>query len=387
MQLVALELLRKNLDGLTSGEVLTLVRRRLSDRQLQELEGHVSDFLTCSFLSRPRDKFVFSHRSFIEFLVSDALYPEIIENSPSEFEKAALTEAMLDFLGERQLEVKTLWDWLASTRRMPKEMRDQSYLGGNAVSLLVRQKFNLEDKDLSELNLQHAKLRNANLAHANLSSANLSHAILCGSNLTEANLKGVSLILADLEEAILDDADMSNAVLKQANMRKTSMKGAILNFADLRETVLSESNLSKAKLREIKAMDSRFVGSDLNESDFHAARLNNANFKFAVLTKADLSEAKLLRAVLSSAQLMEAKLFGANLQDANLSYANLRQADLRNASLNAHLFEAVLSGVMFNDGSVVSDATININEALRRGMIDDDFALYIWQYGKEAIAK
>jgi len=388
MKVMALELFRKDLDGLTSSDVLDLIRGHLTSLQLLELEGHVADFLTCSFLKRVRDKFSFSHRTFMEFLVSDGLFGEIAKKAPSDFARSALTGPILDFLGERKIEESTLWDWIVSTKTMPNEIKSESFLGGNSISLLGRRKYVLKSRDLSKTSLNGAKLNQLDLSNTDFREAYLCHATLHGSELRNANLANARLEYIDLRDASLAGANLEGATLERANLRKTEMSKVVLNKANLSRALLANANLLDAKLVKANLTHANLLHTNLKGADLRQADLRFANLSSAKLEGANLSKAILVGAKLVEANLYGANFFGANLTNADVRGADLRASDLRNANLaNTRLQNAILSGAKLNDETVIDNIEIDLDDAQKRGFIDEQFALRIWMGNGKTNAK
>ena len=369
MQILALDLFRNKKDGLTSREILELLRDYLNNVQMQELEGHISDFLSCSFLRRRVDTFVFSHQTILEFFVSIALVDEITKKTPDVFGKSALTEAIIDFLSEKTIDTSLLWDLIAGTKKLTDKVKDDSFIASNAVSLLNRYRVSLLGKDLSNLNLKEARLEKANLSRANLDKTNLNFAILNSAVLTKATLRN-----SKLEKAKLMNSNMTGVLLGFANLRRAVLTSAILKSADLTETNLEEASLEKANLSNASLKKTILISSKLSGADFQNADMQAADLRCAKLENANLSGANLSQANLGGAILSKANLSKANLEGAKLANADLSNADIRGTNLNTALFEAKLKGVIFDERTKVSLHNIDPWQSLKRGYIDQKFA-------------
>lgn len=343
MRLMAFELFnKKNSEGLISSEVLELVRGHLTPEQMLQLEGHISDFLTCSFLKRDGSKFSFSHQTIMEFLVSEVLYEEISKGNSSYFEKLELTEPMLDLLSEKEINNATIWKWVTLTRKITSI--PETFLGSNAISLLNKLGYNLAGSDLSMTDIHGAKLERVDLSKANLESANCRGIFLSESNLNEACLESANLDFADLSRSSLSGASLSKASIEQANLNDTDLQGADLSVANMVYSSLEEADLE---------------GADLSGCDLTGVNLRKAN-------------------------LVRANLSGANLEEADLSEADLSNADIRDTNLYSILEGTKLYGTIFNDSTTIDWKRLgcNINEALNQGYIDKALHEFLKPYIK-----
>lgn len=163
-----------------------------------ELEAYTRDFLTCSFLIREGDKYQFSHRSIMEYLIAKALTKEIKRDNPNAFGRQRLDPVVAEFLAELSPNTDILWSWIESTKSEVKE--GLKYLGGNAATLLCK--------------LDRDAMAGRNLSGTNLTGADFSLANLKGVNFTETVMKNINLIHAqflkkDLVSAKLFDATVS----------------------------------------------------------------------------------------------------------------------------------------------------------------------------------
>jgi hypothetical protein len=236
MQLLAKEFLDRKHTGLTASAIMELVRGHLSERQREELEGHLADFLTLSFLTREGDTYRFSHRTIMEYLGAKTVAEELVRGEFDLLEKAKLTEEVCGFLLEMHPPLQLLWNWV-------KLSRPGGYLNSNALMILHRAGNSFVKKDLSraqfndvrvaEINLVQANLysttlRNSDLRRARLGEANLGRADLTEAVLAEANLIGANLAEADLSGANLRNAQLSKADVSGANLQRVALDGAIM---------------------------------------------------------------------------------------------------------------------------------------------------------------
>jgi len=161
-----------------------------------ELEAHARDFLNCSFLIRDGDKFRFSHRSIMQYLVAKALFREIASNRPMVFQKAKLDWVIAGFIAEMEPQTETLWEWIEQTKT--ERGIHPTYMGGNAVTLLcLRDRSISIERDLSGTDLTGAQFESADLTRTTLKGA---------------LLKNVDLHSARVEEAELRTAEIGDAV-------------------------------------------------------------------------------------------------------------------------------------------------------------------------------
>ena len=135
METLALHYYLEKPPGLTADHIKNLVRDQFSDEQNEELEAHTRDFLTCSFLVRQGDMYVFSHRSLLEYLAAKRLLTQIAQDAPRDFARHELTKEVVDFLVEMAPDRARLRDWIQDTRS--RSFTAVQYLGGNALTLLA----------------------------------------------------------------------------------------------------------------------------------------------------------------------------------------------------------------------------------------------------------
>ncbi|ODS38177.1 MAG: hypothetical protein A7316_00320 [Candidatus Altiarchaeales archaeon WOR_SM1_86-2] len=163
-----------------------------------DIEYHLNDFLTCSFLNRDTEgNYQFSHKSFVDFLVAWKFADDIKENFRDDFMQKQVSYEVMQFMREFRGEINRdeLYQWIDFTKG--KSFTETKYLGGNAVSVLNELKENFSEKefdfsetvldcgdfegqDLSGLNFQKANLKNANLSSTILENADFSYADLDG---------------------------------------------------------------------------------------------------------------------------------------------------------------------------------------------------------------
>jgi uncharacterized protein YjbI with pentapeptide repeats len=191
---------------------------------------------------------------------------------------------------------------------------------------------------------------------------------------SDARLGALRLFGADLTKS-----DLSNAVLAWQNPAEAGWRGRISAGADLRWGDLTGANLKGAHLEHICLHGAVLTGTNLTGADLTGADLTRANLAGANLTGAHLTWASLAGAHLAKANLAGASLIGANLAGtdltgadltgahlvgANLTRADLVRADLTGAYLvganlvRAHLTEAVLTDVDLTE-AVLTDVDLS----------------------------
>ncbi len=192
MQTIAMHFYKENPAGVTAKEVKELIKDKLTSKQQEELEAHLRDFLTCSFLIREGDNYRFSHRSLVEYLTAKGLYDEINDDKPDLFKIYSLSKAIRDFIIALQPDKETLWGWIERTKH--KSFDDVQYLGSNAITLL-----NLLGEELRGNDFSNTVLNDAYLRSADLTDTNFKEAILKNTNLNNTILKNADFSFADLE--------------------------------------------------------------------------------------------------------------------------------------------------------------------------------------------
>lgn len=193
MQVIARHFYTENPSGLTAEQIQNLLKDEFSSSQREELEAHIRDFLSASFLIREGDQYRFSHRSIMEYLAAKDLADEIEQGNPKVFQSFKLTSEVRDFLIDLKPDPdsswrKTLYAWIRSTAG--KEKSAAGYLGGNAVTVLnfMKESFvgaNFQDTVLGGANLRRARCREACFQRANLDAVDLSECDLTGADLTD----------------------------------------------------------------------------------------------------------------------------------------------------------------------------------------------------------
>jgi hypothetical protein len=238
MQIMAKEFVAKKYSGLSAKQLMSLLKDYLTDHQCEELEAHLADFLTFSFLAREDNLYRFSHRTLLEFLAARVLAEEMHQGSPDLFQNVKLTHEIIDFLLEMNHNREIFWKWL--------HIR-QGYTAANSFFALHKAGASFLQRNLSNANLSEVEAREINLVDVDLS----------GAILVDANLQGALLDGADLESATLERANLSGASLIETNLRAANLSnanlaGACLGRADLAHSNLSGANLSDTVLTDVK---------------------------------------------------------------------------------------------------------------------------------------
>lgn len=130
-------------------------------------------------------------------------------------------------------------------------------------------KFNLRERNLSDVNLEKAKLSGSNFSKANLMGANLKGASLKGAILNDANL-----LCADLS-----GAELRFAELKRANCAWTSFRDAQLFRADFEGAEIDEVIFVDAKTGD-KSLDKILATANLKSICFDALANNFKDEQF-----------------------------------------------------------------------------------------------------------
>ena len=136
-----------------------------------DIEYHLNDFLTCSFLNRDQiGNYHFSHKSFLDFLVAWKLVDDIEENNYNHFSDKLITYEVVKFMKNFDVKISQLYRWIKSTKK--KTFSDTKYLGGNAISLLyaLGEDFEAKRFDFSDTILDYA-----NLGYVNFKGLNFRH--------------------------------------------------------------------------------------------------------------------------------------------------------------------------------------------------------------------
>jgi WD40 repeat protein len=163
-----------------------------------DIEYHLNDFLTCSFLNRDTSgNYQFSHKSFVDFLTAWKFVEDIEKDFIDDFAQKTITKEVMRFMRDFGIIRDKLYQWIEWTRW--KSFSETLYLGGNAVSLLnelgedfAQKGFDFSKSVLNYANFQSQDLTGLNFQRATLNDANLNNTILKNADFSGADLEGVS---------------------------------------------------------------------------------------------------------------------------------------------------------------------------------------------------
>lgn len=143
---------------------------------------------TCSFLNRDQEgNYKFIHKSFMEYFLAEYIFHPIINRKDRVIPPPEVNN-----------ETKYFLDLMIISEKSDLQNLDLSFL-------------NLENIDLAAANLCKANLQGANLQGANLNGSNLQWANLLFANMQEANLQGSNLLWTLFYNANLQGADFTGA--------------------------------------------------------------------------------------------------------------------------------------------------------------------------------
>ena len=171
-----------------------------------------------------------------------------------------------------------------------------------------------------------------------------------GNSGEKMNLSGVDLTgLPDLKKSPITAIKALDSKFIGMNLEDAQMQFCQFDKSDFRDT-----RMARADLR-----GSRFINVDFTRADLSDAKLSPLKFKNADgsdrLERVNLSGAVLKHTNLSGADLRNTIFMGADLSNANLSGADLRYADFTGANLkNANLKDADTENAVFQDTQMMS---------------------------------
>jgi hypothetical protein len=273
--------------------------QELSERLLdptQHNEASLRQILTCSFLERNKeDRYVFSHHSFMNYLVARYLARELIGSKGENLKVLnipPLSEDILRLLIELDKRERRYSDDVEGFLKkdllanfLSTRSKD-GWLSTNVASILHKLVGGVPPniKFLNGAHLSGAILGGVNLENAHLSGANLSNAYFENANLGGANLSGANLSGANLSGVILFGAD-----LLKANLNKTILKGAILNNARFYQIGFEEAQLEETNLEDASFWDTNLRRATLNGVKLSGARLAGAKLFNACIKNVDFT--------------------------------------------------------------------------------------------------
>lgn len=210
------------------------------------------------------------------------------------------------------------------------------------VGVLVFEKINAAEVDLSGINLRETILSEADLHDSNLEGADLYDANIQFANLNGANLQGVNLYGADLNGADLRNVNFKDAFLQGVNLKNT----------DLREVDLQGANLTSTQMQTANMQGVNLSNADLRGAQMKGTNLEGANLYGAKLVGADLQGTIFKGAILENANFQDSFLFNTDLENADLKNANLENTGMHGTNLIA-----------------VKNLPISIEDAKKRGAV------------------
>ena len=303
---LAIELYKTGTSSLPENKIRDLIINLLTpEQQRSESESYLREFLTCSFLNRIGNEYLFSHQSFMEYFVASRLAKDISEGIKENIGIRALDQTILGFLIQLERhEQSEAYKYATFDRsRLEVWLRnncEEGWITSNAATLLSKL-----EKGYSfgkaNIKLEHAHLSYADLSFVDLSDPNrnqslnraiLSKAILIEANLSRITLSNANLIGANLRSADLRQANLIEADLRSADLRQANLIGADLRSADLRQANLIGANLRSADLRQANLIGANLRSADLTEANLTKAKLNGADLTEANLTRADVQFAE-----------------------------------------------------------------------------------------------
>lgn len=111
MQLLAAWMYENNRFLLHFGRIPDVlnIKKHFDIRLQQDIDHHLHDFLTCSFLSKdPDGNYYFSHKSFVDFLVAKKLVDESTHGNPTHWSRYTLNREVARFVGEMASKDQTI---------------------------------------------------------------------------------------------------------------------------------------------------------------------------------------------------------------------------------------------------------------------------------------
>ena len=141
-----------------------------------DIEFHLNDFLTCSFLNRDANgNYRFSHKSLVDFFVAWKFSDDINDNYTKDFIQKSISYEVVhiqksisyevvQFIKDLRVNTQRLYDWVSSTRG--RAVSEIKFLGGNAVTLLneTGEKFKNGHFDFSKTKIDNAKMDGQDLS-------------------------------------------------------------------------------------------------------------------------------------------------------------------------------------------------------------------------------
>jgi predicted NACHT family NTPase len=173
-----------------------------------DIEYHLNDFLTCSFLNRDTSgNYQFSHKSFVDFLTAWKFVEDIEKDFIDDFAQMTITKEVMQFMSDFVIIRDKLYQWIEWTKK--KSFSVNRYMGGNAVSVLneLGEDFAKNGFDFSETVVDYADFHNQDLTGLNFKKTSLKNA-----NMNNTILKDADFSFADLEGASFEENGKVNSV-------------------------------------------------------------------------------------------------------------------------------------------------------------------------------
>ncbi|MCA2963479.1 MAG: pentapeptide repeat-containing protein, partial [Acidobacteriaceae bacterium] len=224
-------------------------------KNLADVDVFEAEVRTASFFTRDAEgNYGFSHRSFLEFFVAQALAREVGEGRAN-LDMRRLSPAVVEFvlaLCSREAMGRAAGGVLAGPyRRRASENALLLYVQGG---LEKPAEMHLEGAELAGFPLAGADLRGARLDGADLTNAELRGARLGGASLREAEL-----VEAGLEGVDAEGADCSGARLMGARLEGADLRGARFADADLRFVLAVGARRDEAEWAGAQLMGAAFA--------------------------------------------------------------------------------------------------------------------------------
>jgi hypothetical protein len=329
----------------TKGKLKEICRRFTGDESVGIKNLMLSFYVRHSEDSNRNEPHEFVHRSFMEYLVSRAIY-QLVAQIPADAEAlsdelrselfdelaaAPLTEHICDFL--RSEYMRSLPENEDSYPKIQKlllqEMIDSIASPNRLFSGGKRRPFADEKKRVVNYQIVLLAIHSCIATHSKHVTSLVAEAIPNGFYNWLVEVSGHSPITTSLPRQCLNHiALISSHYAKQLNFFCANLQGANLQRAYLRDANLKHANLQHANLQYANLQYANLQYAYICLADLQDADLRDANLQYANLQHADLQYADLQYADLYLADLQYANLYLADLRDADLQDADFRGAIL-----------------------------------------------------------
>ncbi|MDR2196632.1 MAG: pentapeptide repeat-containing protein [Coriobacteriales bacterium] len=371
----------------TKGRLEEICRRFIDDKSVGIKNLMLSFYMRHSGSSNRNEPHEFVHRSFMEYLVSRAIY-QLVAQIPMDAEAlsdelrselfdelavAPLTEHICDFL--RSEYMRPLPENEDSYPKIQKlllqEMADSIASPNRLFSGGKRIPFADEKKRVANYQTALLAVHSCIATHSKHVTSLDAEAIPNGFYNWLVEVSGHSPVTTSLPRQCLNHiAFISSHYAKQLNFFCANLQHANLQHAYLQHAYLQRAHLQGAHLQ----------GAYLQGAYLQGAYLQGANHQDANLQDANLQGANLRGANLQDANLQGADLRGAYLQHAHLQGMDFRGVDFRGAHLQGVDFRgAILCGTDLRRTEITVeqlqsaryDATTMIDEELWKHLFPD----------------